>query len=135
MLCQASRFAREFKAASPDTCVQGALMRVPGMGINGSAGTVLEGHLHLMRTTPHNDISRKQRAIVLNDGRILVAIFDVHRDPIKVLSVLLKDIGFGGFLSHSIYWQHDLIRPFRDRNLQLQPLPREVRPLNELVLR
>jgi hypothetical protein len=112
-------------------------MVMPGVRVNTAAGFVLQGHLHLVSASHGNHVTGKQLSIICDDDRKLVAIFHVHRKPIEVIAILLKDEVFRSFPSNRVDGQNDLIIPLLNRHAQLQPLPRSISPVDEsdIVLR
>jgi hypothetical protein len=84
--------------------------------VDATTGLPLECHLHLMRTAPCDDITRKDRSVVLDHNGILITVLHMHGHAIEVISILSKDEILSTFTRHRIDRQHDLICPLFDGN-------------------
>ena len=102
------------------------------MRISPGAGLVFKGHLHLMSTSPRDDVARKDRSIVGDDDRRLVAALNVDGDSVEMVAVLLEGIKLGAFFRDGLDGQHDFVRPLLDGNFQLKSLPLSITPPNEV---
>ena len=117
-------FVRFFNSCSPiallpienqDSAI-GISMIVPGMWISSAAGLVLQCHLHLMRATKCNDIAGKDRTVIGDYDMRGIPIDDSNRDPVEMVTVLLKHKRICALTGDRFHRQDDLILPFLNGN-------------------
>ena len=60
-------------------------MTMSRVRIDSAARFVLQRHLHLMRTPMCDDVARKQRAVISDHNRRLIAVLDMYRNAIEGL--------------------------------------------------
>jgi hypothetical protein len=101
------------------------------MRINSATGFVLKSHLHLVSISHGDDVAGKQLPIVGDDNGKLIAIFDMHRQSVKVTAVLLKHKILSPFPGNGIHRQNYLLFPLFNGNSQLKSLPRTISPVNK----
>ena len=101
--------------------------------IDSASGFVLQRQQQLLCSRCRDDVAGRQRTICRDHDRKPIPIFDLHRPPVKVVAVLLKDVGLDAVLHHGFDRKHDPLRPFFDRHEQVGPLPRLEPPVDEAM--
>ena len=99
-----------------------SLMIVASVRIHSASRLVSDGHLHLMSIAKCNNVSREKRSVIRNHSTDLIAINHVHRDSIKVATILLKHEELGRLLGNGVHRKNNLVGPLLYRNQQLQTL-------------
>ena len=82
------------------------------MGIGSAACLVFHGQMDLVGTRDDDCLAGRQSAVVGNDNRVLIAVFDPHGTPDEItVIILLKHVGFRSVLDDGGGREDNTVRP------------------------